>query len=544
MSCSPSGRAEPTLADATLVGATLLAWGSAAVLVMTPGAFPSFFLSVLATATFAGALYRRDRLRAWQVLMLGIGLRALVAGLPPVLSDDVFRYVWDGLVQYQGLNPYAYTPAAVASVIAAPEVFGALNSPAYYSVYPPVSQVVFALAGVAYNDGGLGQALAVLKGVSIAADVGVLVLLALAVPARRALLWAASPLVVLENAAQIHTEALCALLLVGAVLAERRRQAGVGGALLAAAGWVKLVPWFLLPLLLIRRQWRAVVAALVVGGLLALPFAAPAVMANVQSSLDLYVRLFEFNAGPYYVLKRLGWVIFDMDTSKVLGPLLRLGFLATLPVLWWHARKQDWPLARLGVWIYGLFIATATTVHPWYLVPLLALLPLSGRAGWAWQALGVLSIGTYGFYQGGPYLPMVALVWATWVVLLLVEARSPLLAALMRWRARTKVRHLRPALRQLPDHRVLDLGAGEGYVGDVLAGLGARVTLTDVVRSARAPLPFVQVGPGLPFATGAFDTVLLVFVLHHAADTEGLLHEALRAGHRVVVLESVYETAG
>ena len=98
----------------------------------------------------------------------------------------------------------------------------------------------------------------------------------------------------------------------------------------------------------------------------------------------------------------------------------------------------------------------------------------------------------------------------------------------------------------LDGRRVLDLGAGEGYVGEALARRGAAVTLADVADFHRVPLPFVRLDEAapLPFAPDAFTDVVLVFVLHHAADPARVLAEALRVAPRAYVLESVYDTEG
>jgi SAM-dependent methyltransferase len=91
--------------------------------------------------------------------------------------------------------------------------------------------------------------------------------------------------------------------------------------------------------------------------------------------------------------------------------------------------------------------------------------------------------------------------------------------------------------------RVLDLGAGEGWVAPALAARsGARVCSVDVGAFARARTPYVVYdGERLPFADGAFDTTLILLTLHHCASAEGVLDEALRVTRaRLVVTESVW----
>ena len=91
--------------------------------------------------------------------------------------------------------------------------------------------------------------------------------------------------------------------------------------------------------------------------------------------------------------------------------------------------------------------------------------------------------------------------------------------------------------------RVLDLGAGEGYVTERLRrDAGRRVCAADVGPYRRAPVPYVVYdGERLPFRDGAFETTLLLFTLHHCGDPDRVLAEAIRVTRaRVVILESVF----
>jgi SAM-dependent methyltransferase len=90
--------------------------------------------------------------------------------------------------------------------------------------------------------------------------------------------------------------------------------------------------------------------------------------------------------------------------------------------------------------------------------------------------------------------------------------------------------------------RVLDLGAGEGYVASALARIGtAWVCACDVGPFRAASGPYVVYdGRHLPFADAAFDTTLVLLALHHCEDPERVLDEAIRVTrHRLVVTESV-----
>ena len=128
----------------------------------------------------------------------------------------------------------------------------------------------------------------------------------------------------------------------------------------------------------------------------------------------------------------------------------------------------------------------------------------------------------------------------------------PLLQAFLRRYARAEAIAVAPFV---VGRRVLDLGAGEGYVGSVLgnelnsvretahalAPESVWVCAGDVGPFAQTPGPYVVYdGERLPFPDHAFDTTVLLLTLHHCADPERVLDEARRVTrHRLIVTESV-----
>ncbi len=540
---------------ALLVGAT----GAMAFCARAPEAGAGWrtgFVLAALTASFALALaWRKGGYSTRGVLGLALVLRLLVFPLPPALSDDGYRYVWDGRVQMEaGLNPYRYVPSDPAlSGLRDEVVFPRLNSANYFSVYPPLSQLVFAVGGLAFPLGWKWSWYLVKLIVGLA-EVGGLWLLSRMVKPEALVLYAWNPLVVIETAGQAHADALTVPLLVLAVWAVRGGRGGTAAAALVAAGWVKLVPFVLVPFVVRRFGLRALVPAALLGGVLTLPYAADYVIPNVRVSLDLYVRLFEFNAGPYYALKGVLLASTGSDWSKTLGPALQAVFLIGVAGLYLSDVRRKWEdTAFPMVLVLGGFLACGTTVHPWYMLPLLALLPflaaeLSGRkhaAAWLW--LGAWTLATYWRYAGPAwaYPAAVAVGWTGWAFGLTGASLEALLPVVMRRRAAWKWRWIAAHLpAPFPYKRVLDLGAGEGYVGEIVSReTRAEVTLADVVDFNRTALPFVRYdGRTLPFSTGAFDLTLVVFVLHHARDAEQVLAEARRVTNGpLMVIESVAE---
>jgi SAM-dependent methyltransferase len=513
-----------------------------AALAARPAAWEGFVAAGFASGVLTVLIWRRKDVPLQLVIAAALVFRLFVLWLPPVLSDDAYRYVWDGVVQAEGHNPYLFAPddPELAHLRDEP-IYDALNSAEYHTVYPPVSQLIFRFGALFYEYGWIVSYF-VIKAALALLEFGAVLVLARMLRPEQLLLYAWNPLVVIAAAGQAHGEAAAAFFLSLVLLALHQGRGGRASVWLACAGWVKLYPFVLFPFLWRRYGWRSAAAGGAATVILAAPYVHADVLPNVMQSLDLYVRYFEFNAGPYYALKEVFRLVTGQDWSKQLGPALRLCFLASLPVLYALDWKLRWAPRRALAVTTGLFLLCATTVHPWYLLGVLVLVAPAPHPSWHWYWLSVTSIGTYLLYVGGPYWSWVILGWAGFVVIAALRYRQALTDPLLRYRAKGKAEMLAAVLEK--GWSVLDIGAGEGYVGRRLVErLDADVRLVDIVDTNRTALPHRRFdGRRLPYPAGRFDASILVFVLHHAEDPEAVLLEALRVSRRrVVVLESTYK---
>jgi len=356
-------------------------------------------------------LWRRDTVTMREVLWGALLLRLAFLPLLPGLTDDAFRYLWDGWLQWEGINPYKFVPSDVQlAAFRDSALYEKMNSPEYYSIYPPLTQVFFALGASVY-DGHWVPSYYVLKTIFVTVEFGGVLLLARLATARTVLLYAWNPLVLVETAGQGHTEALVLPFLFGALWAVRRQKGGLASLAVAGAGLVKLYPFALGPYLLRRFGWRAVWPGALLVVAVSLPYAAPYVLPHIKASVDLFAELFEFNAGPYYFVKHVLWTQTGADWSKTIGPVFRGIFLVSLPVLYALDAWRDWSFRRACLLLLGALLVCSTTVHPWYLLPVIGLGVLGTRPSWHWHWLGLCSIGTYLFYIDGPYWPWI---WVGW----------------------------------------------------------------------------------------------------------------------------------
>ena len=231
-------------------------------------------LLVVSAAVYFGAvrLILRNawpRGTVWIVLGVAVALRMLLLTVPPTLSSDIYRYVWDGRVQANGINPYRYIPAdpALASLRDA-VIYPQINRADYArTIYPPFAQMAFAAVGRIW-DSVMGMRLAMLGFEAL----GIICLLRLlplvGLPPERILIYAWNPLALWSFANDGHVDAIAIGLLGLALLLRARRKDGWAGTALAGAVLVKLFPLVVAPAFLRGgRFWQPALAgfALIAG---------------------------------------------------------------------------------------------------------------------------------------------------------------------------------------------------------------------------------------------------------------------------------------
>lgn len=347
-------------------------------------------------------------LLAWSIL-----LRLVLAFAFPQLSDDVYRFLWDGHLLRQGISPYELLPAEVLS-LSLPgldaELYGQLNSPGYYSVYPPLLQGIFysgaALAPDSWYGGMLVMKgwLLVLEGLSLFLLPRLLGFLQL--PSHRALLYALNPLVLVEISGNLHFEGALAAFFLLAGYALLRGHWVRGAVFMGLSVSAKLLPLIVYPLLIRRLGWgQSLLFGVISGAILLLgflPLLSPGVLGNFSESLDLYFRRFEFNGSLYLVLRWLGTWWFGYNPIQYLGPALGLLVLTGVLLYAGLERQANWSnWFNASLFAGTLFLLCSTTVHPWYLSFLLVcalFTPWRFPYWWSW-----LIVWSYWPYQFEPY---------------------------------------------------------------------------------------------------------------------------------------------
>jgi hypothetical protein len=345
------------------------------------------FAVALAAAGGAYLVQRRCPIRLRHLVALALLLRLPLLFTTPTLSDDVWRYLHDGRAAAAGVSPYAHAPADPATAAFRGPEHPLINHPSLVTIYPPGAQVAFLANALA------GASLAGWKLLLLLAELALILLLAALLRARGrpigfAALYAWHPLPAIEIAGNAHLEPLAiAPMLAALLLVYRPRNAAAGLAL----GCSVAVKFWALPLLpFVSRDAAAAdlepgtasartpflttfAAALAALALLYAPFIGTA---NPFGSAAVFAATWASNGMAFPMLQ----AAFGSRTAAAAIAALVLGML--LLRQW---RRGD--RAEDAAWT--LVFATlllAPVVHPWYLLWLLALLPLRPRGSAATRA--------------------------------------------------------------------------------------------------------------------------------------------------------------
>lgn len=376
----------------------------------------------------AAALLWRGATRAELALVLVVAAvaRLALAVEPPLLSDDVHRFVWDGRVQVAGINPYRHAPADPAlAPLRDASTWPRVNRPETHTLYPPTNELAFAAAA----RGGLDDERAI-KALWLALEVvAVVLLLALlrraALPAGRAVLYLWHPLAVVELAWSAHPDVLVIVPVLAALLAWSHRRRMTTGALLAVAALAKFVPVLLLAPLRARLGRRGFAAAAVVAGLLYAPYLTVGTAA--LGSVGQYAEA-RYGAGPYAWLEAAG-----VDGSVARGLLLAVLAAATAAL----AARPPGDLrgaVRSCALLLGVALLASHNVRPWYvlwILPLLCVAPIPGLL-WACASAPLLYVTALHGRWLDPLLASVV-VWGPALALLVADVARDR-GALRAWR--------------------------------------------------------------------------------------------------------------
>jgi alpha-1,6-mannosyltransferase len=304
------------------------------------------------------------------IFTVAIACRLPLIGSTPTLSNDIYRYLWEGRVIGAGFNPFSHAPDAPELEFLRDENFDAINHKHLQAIYPPAAQAAFVVGAFAHN-GILSQ-----KIIFALFDLATMVLLLLWLRARKrrpvlCAIYGWSPLVGLEFAHAGHMDSLGIFFLVLAALFFEKRRDVVGIVALALSFLAKYLSLVLVPFFICKRRYSAklwIFAAVAVAGFL--PFLGAST--KLFSSLGVYGRHWNFNSVLFTGLEGLS-ISPDLIRATIL-------LITALFAIYQGYRQTDF--SRFAFLVIGCALLLSPTVYPWYvcwIVPFLCVF-----ASWGW----------------------------------------------------------------------------------------------------------------------------------------------------------------
>lgn len=311
----------------------------------------------------------------------------------PSLSDDFYRFIWDGRLLSAGYHPFSEIPSiyvhqGISGVDR--ELFSKLNSPEYFTIYPPVSQFVFWLSVKISPQSILGSVI-VMRIILFLAEAGTVLIMykllkRLSLSSVNTLLYALNPLVIIELTGNLHFEGLVIFFVLLSVYLLLNNRWMTSSLSIALAIGSKLVPLIFIPALFsrlgIKRSLTYGLVAILTLSICFLPLFNLEVIRSMSESLGLYFNKFEFNASIYYLVREYGFWKYGYNIIQTVG--WKLGLTSAILILLlsfrsgfkWVPDTQQMSFSALltdWMWVLCVYFLFTTILHPWYITTVVAI---------------------------------------------------------------------------------------------------------------------------------------------------------------------------
>jgi hypothetical protein len=338
---------------------------------------PTFFLFYgVASVAYCVGIWQKAKFSVSTIWLFAVLFRLTLLFTDPSLSDDIFRYLWDGRVLASGINPYLYPPESeFLTFLRDGTVYPYINHPQLPTIYPPVAQFFFLIAFAVF--GSVWGLKLMVVAIDMALGWGLLKLLDLKKRSRSAvLIYLWHPLILIEGAGSGHMDFLGIMVLILALWAWYSKRDLWAVSLLGGAVLAKFLPVVFIPALVRWSKWwfpKNWTVFFLLPVILAVGYIPFVVMEGpLWGSLGTYAANWEFNSPVFWMLRRgLGDGLW---ARKVLGGL----FLCIVCVA--CVRRLS-PL-RFGYVVMACFMLMTPTLHPWYLVWLIPFLVFYPNSAW------------------------------------------------------------------------------------------------------------------------------------------------------------------
>ncbi|MFT6921123.1 MAG: alpha-1,6-mannosyltransferase [Crocinitomicaceae bacterium] len=351
------------------------------------------------------------------IFAFGLAFRLVFLFVTPHLSNDYFRFTWDGELQKDGISAFQFLPRNHAEYFESDPVLAekysalyeassaefpdGMNSKRYYSIYPTINQFVFKTASMigSPNDGNL---VVMRIWLLIAEIVSFFILRLLLIKKGKnaalvGLYWL-NPLIIIEIVGNLHFDGFAIAFILLALYYLSQKKTTAAGAALALAICSKLNPVFFIGAVFKKRTTKTFilfsgVTVLLTVGLMAVILDSETFW-NFKNSFGLYFAWFSFNAGPYAFIKEASILLTGVNISdkiSLIFPIITLLLFIQISI------KSDKKIHHKLLLLYVVYFSFSPVVHPWYLTVLIPFGILSGKLyPIFWSLLAFFTYQAYG----------------------------------------------------------------------------------------------------------------------------------------------------